>query len=113
MAVLLGHADSKMVEKVYGRINLEAMTKAVAPLLTVGTGLTPPALALEAPKTEDVASTPEVAASTAADVVRSGRQVRRVRRVRRGGVPRFRRLAVSPEGIEPSTNGLRVRCSTN
>lgn len=101
VAPLLGHANSKMVEKVYGRINLDAKTRAVAPLQ--GIRLTPASSPRLTASSED-----SMAASAAADTLLPKE---RVRQMRPNEASKFQEDAARPAGIEPTATGLEGPCS--
>lgn len=100
---LMGHANSHMVRRVYGRIGSEAQRMAIAQL---------PALALapEAPAVVTESAVPKGVPEKVAQGGRSGPggqdgQMKNPARKRGFGVPRG--------GIEPSTRGFSIHCSTN
>ena len=98
VARLLGHKSTAMVERVYGHLGDEQYRQAVERL----------------PK-------PPVAGEGGSKwVTTPGRSQRRMTRMTKRpqppNAPKGRRMAtlrVSPVGLEPTTRGLKVRCSTN
>jgi integrase len=100
VAKLMGHASTEMVERVYGQLTDDNYRAAIAKLpdLDVTAGS-------KRVVTADVAESSQSRSTTAP---RERRPRKTPPSQREDGV-----LRVSPVGIEPTTRGLRVRCSTN
>jgi integrase len=87
IGVAMGHADSRMVERVYGRIPEENLRAAL---------------------NEHV----DPCSAYVANTVAKGRRERR-RRMRQAKTPLSSRFLVSRDGIEPPTRGFSILCSTD
>jgi hypothetical protein len=98
IASLLGHKDSRMVERVYGRIDAHSLCRALQ-------------RRLRASETAEAPPTPTNAGSAFC----SKRPLNREKpdTPRSAGTLLFSVFMVSEDGIEPPTRGFSILCSTN
>jgi hypothetical protein len=96
VSLLLGHADSRMVERIYSALKAEHVGKRLGK-------------ALARVKLPDV----PVSASGDKWVPDTNGRVRQKRPTEMSEPPEVRQLAVPRAGVEPATRGFSVPCSTN
>jgi hypothetical protein len=96
VSLLLGHADSRMVERIYSAMKAEDVGKRLGKALAKVT-------------------LPDVPVSAAGDkwVPDTGGRVRRKRAHETTEPPEVRQPTVPRAGVEPATRGFSVPCSTN
>jgi integrase len=102
IASLLGHKDSRMVERVYGRMDAHSLGRALQRRLGASEATSP---------AETAAVTPENACS--AFVANTGESQRSQTLQREPEPSFFSGFLVSGDGIEPPTRGFSVLCSTD
>jgi hypothetical protein len=102
IADLLGHKDSPMVERVYGRMDPHSLGRALQRRLGASEAANPPATAAVTPKN-----------ACSAFVANAGESERDQTLQRTSEVAFLSANIVSGDGIEPPTRGFSVLCSTD
>jgi len=105
IAALLGHRDSRMVERVYGRTDAQSLGRALERRLRLGA----------APSPAQVCDVTQVEGEKpcSAFVANASESGRNQTRQRESDVAFSPRNLVSEDGIEPPTRGFSILCSTD
>ncbi len=111
IAPVLGHADSRMVERVYGRLPLEDLRRRLGEALGEDciTGASAPA---DQRGFNGLAGRPTNLSVTAEQLPSDGEKQKARQTLRSGGPHDVGRDGVPGPGIEPGTRGFSVPCST-
>jgi hypothetical protein len=97
IASLLGHKDSRMVERVYGRIDAHSLGRALQRRLGASEAANPPAASVAKPEN-----------ACSACVANTGESERTQTLQRTSEMALFSVFLVSGDGIEPPTRGFSV-----